>query len=123
MVSISKLSSATSNGKLQHLCGSSLIDSMHLLTGAACFEYLKPLKLDSLVLILGDQNLTEYSEYRIERNIKKLVIHPKYKAGLPYFDVAVITLNEPVGESYESFDRKRALVKYQSQSEAIKVIL
>ena len=29
----------------------------------------------------------------------------------------------PTGESYESFDRKRALVKYQSQSEVIKVML
>ena len=27
-----------------------------------------------------------------------------------------------LGESYESFDRKRALVKYQSQNEVIKVI-
>ena len=28
-----------------------------------------------------------------------------------------------IGESYESFVRKRALVKYQSQSEVIKVML
>ena len=28
-----------------------------------------------------------------------------------------------LGELYESFDRKRALVKYQSQSEVIKVML
>ena len=27
-----------------------------------------------------------------------------------------------IGESYESFDRKRALVKYQSQSKVIKVM-
>ena len=28
-----------------------------------------------------------------------------------------------IGESYESFDHKRALVKYQSQSEVIKMFL
>ena len=36
----------------------------------------------------------------------------KKKLGLP-----------GIGESYENFDRKRALVKYQSQSEVIKVML
>ena len=30
---------------------------------------------------------------------------------------------EVIGESYESFDHKRALVKYQSRSEVIKVML
>ena len=30
---------------------------------------------------------------------------------------------EEIGESYESFDHKRVLVKYQSQSDVIKVML
>ena len=30
---------------------------------------------------------------------------------------------EDIGESYESFDRKRSLMKYQYQSKVIKVIL
>ena len=32
-------------------------------------------------------------------------------------------VQENIGESYESFVHKRALVKYQSQSEVIKVML
>ena len=32
-------------------------------------------------------------------------------------------LSIPIGESYESFDRKRVLVKYQSQSKVIEVML
>ena len=41
-------------------------------------------------------------------------------AGRPQCPVGLHTL---IGESYVIFDRKRALVKYQSQSEVIKVML
>ena len=38
-------------------------------------------------------------------------------------DMSLKGWNAVIGESYESFDRKRALVKNQSQSEVIKVML
>ena len=43
--------------------------------------------------------------------------------GMAYFLISRNYLEYGIGESYESFDYKRALVKYQSQSKVIKVML
>ncbi len=43
---------------------------------------------------LGDGNLSDNVGVQ-RRQIDKHSIHPKYEAGLPYFDVAVLTLDMP----------------------------
>ena len=48
---------------------------------------------------------------------------PKKSFNFGYARAEVLGALITIGESYESFDRKRALVKYQPQSKVIKVIL
>ena len=59
----------------------------------------------------------------VPQDITAEVIKPPSVIRPPSFKKAQLTQQPPVGKSYESFDRKRALVKYQSQSEVIKVII
>ena len=93
MISISK---DTLDGKLpaSNICGASLIDNETVITAASCFN---DWDKDDVMLILGAQHLSNTKEdHRETRTIKELKIHPKYKAGKAYFDIAIIKLDRPV---------------------------
>merc|ERR1719288_446622 len=93
MISISE---KTLDGKLpaSNICGASLIDNETVITAASCFN---DIDKDDVMVILGAQLLSDTKEtHRKNRTIKELIIHPQYKPGKAYFDIAIIKLDRPV---------------------------
>ena len=93
MISISE---TTFDGELpkSNICGASLIDKETVITAASCFD---DREINEVMLILGAQHLSNTKEeHRKTRTIKELIIHPKYKKGKAYFDIAIIKLDRPV---------------------------
>ena len=69
----------TGNGYF-HSCGGTLIDNIHVLTSAHCFDSSIPFNRMSLVMgTLNYSNLNINS--RIDRSIKHIHIHEKYNKG------------------------------------------
>ena len=93
MISISE---KTLDGELpaSNICGASLIDNETVITAASCFN---DIDKDDVMVILGAQLLSDTKEkHRENRTIKELIIHPEYKKGKAYFDIAIIKLDRPV---------------------------
>ena len=73
-------------------CGGSVIETNLVLTAAHCLYNQDVTNLRS---VFGTGDLTLAGPYRTERKIKKIFLHPKYKHGESYFDVAVQILVFP----------------------------
>ena len=76
-----------------HHCGGSVIESNLVLTAAHCLYNQDSTNLRS---VFGTGDLSLAGSYRTERKIKKIILHPKYKHGESYYDVAVAVLEEEI---------------------------
>jgi secreted trypsin-like serine protease len=70
------------SGNYTHNCGATLVSNKHLLTAA---HYLDGVPLDKISAILGTDDLEDTLQiYRVEPDITKQYIHPKYDPkGVP----------------------------------------
>ena len=85
MVSITR---DTSSGIENH-CSGTVINKKFVLTAAHC---LSQINTDSLGLVFGSNDIKDVDDqfYRVERDIKRTFIHPKYDDRYHYFDLALI---------------------------------
>ena len=82
-------------------CSGSIISSRAILTAAHCFFNRNP---NDILLYFGygqsreelEQNGFEPSEPEFIRTIDEYFNHPRYKLGISYYDVAVVTFRAPV---------------------------
>lgn len=76
-------------------CGASLIDDLHLITGAHCVAGLTP---DQIQVRLGEWQVNSYHEplKYVDASIASIAIHPDFKGGSLHNDIAVLTLAAPV---------------------------
>ena len=87
----------TSDSGFKNHCSGTIISKNFVLTAAHCFD--NPNSADSLYLILGSDDLQEDIEnqfYRVERDIERTYIHPKYQKEFHYFDLALIKIDIPL---------------------------
>ena len=84
MVSIVKDSG---NGMKNH-CSGTLINKKFVLTAAHCLDRVN---IQSLSLVFGSDDLKDEDEFfRVERDIRRTFVHPKYNDQFHYFDLALI---------------------------------
>ena len=84
MVSITR---DTSSGIKNH-CSGTVINKKFVLTAAHC---LSQININSLGLLFGSDDIQDEDQfYRVERDIKRTFIHPKYDDRYHYFDLALI---------------------------------
>ena len=69
-----------------HHCGGSVITDNFILTAAHCVT---SSSMANLKLIFGTNYLQFVDEHRIERLVKKIIIHPQYNTSnhYPYYDI------------------------------------
>ena len=78
-------------------------------------------KLNQKSSLRTDEERTAQEE--VDAEVFKQIFIPRklIEVDFPEREIAKVKSGHNIGESYESFDRKRALVKYQSKSDVIKV--
>ncbi|XP_050080491.1 transmembrane protease serine 9-like [Anopheles maculipalpis] len=83
-----------SGGKIDYLCGGSLITWTFLLTAAHCAADLENTPPDTVRL--GDTDLGSTDDDEIAQQIKiaRIIKHPQYRASRKYYDIALIELQE-----------------------------
>ena len=87
MVSIVKDSA---NGLKNH-CSGTLISKKFVLTAAHCLDRVNT---QSLSLVFGSEDLKDQDEFfRVERDIRRTFVHPKYDDRFHYFDLALIEVD------------------------------
>ncbi|KAJ8956093.1 hypothetical protein NQ318_016546 [Aromia moschata] len=88
------------NVYLTYICGASLISRWHLLTVAHCVTKQKSqtiLPPESLVIYLGKHYLKTWSNPGSiqDRQVEKIIVHPKYSAQSFSNDLAILKLSSP----------------------------
>ena len=84
----------TNNTEYLH-CGASIISDNVLLTAAHCVQ--DKLDRDGLHIATGITSLkNEDNPERTDRNVANILIHPKYRHPLAYYDIALIFMNFPL---------------------------
>ncbi|CAG0920476.1 unnamed protein product, partial [Notodromas monacha] len=79
----------------QFVCGATLIGVRHLLTAAHC---VKNYTVHELEVRLGEWEINNQVEplAYVDHRPSEIVLHPEYKSGPEFNDIAVIVLNRPV---------------------------
>lgn len=87
--------------KGQQHCVGSLINHNYVLTAASCIDE-SINDLSKIQLLFGISDINTKSINRLDRKIKKVILHPDYKTGSLYYGVGLIQLSEPI-EEYTNF--------------------
>ncbi|XP_067125718.1 clotting factor B-like [Centruroides vittatus] len=87
MVSLHKRGSRSFN----YQCGASIIKDKYILTAAHCFDSESKRPPDYIIKV-GGHKRTEGKNY----GVSKITIHPRYRSGQHYNDIAVLKLNSSI---------------------------
>jgi len=80
----------------RQFCGGSLIDDIHILTAAHCVEHLSRPDVQHLKVKLGDHNIKDNDSTSIAKRVRRVVRHKGFSSKTLHYDVAILTLEDPV---------------------------
>ena len=74
-------------------CGGTILDSMHVLSAAHCFDASKN---PAGIFVVVGENMQTGEGITYNRSIASVVIHPDRVEGNPNYDLAMLTLRQPI---------------------------
>ncbi|KAM7312867.1 serine protease 33-like, partial [Ixodes scapularis] len=77
----------------RHHCGGALITTQHVLTSAHC---LTNTSKESFTVLIGSYSRNETEKEERKEQIETICIYPQYMQGKHEYDIAIITLQNPV---------------------------
>ncbi|XP_049545969.1 transmembrane protease serine 9-like [Anopheles darlingi] len=84
-----------SSGKIDYLCGGSLITEVFILTAAHCNSDFENNAPDTVRIGDADFNSSVNDFLAQQIGIRRIIEHPQYRGSRSYFDIALIELVEP----------------------------